>query len=162
MTTLSVQRAMLKRSPERLAIREDMFDSLLLLGKVWLSMREPSPAVESFNEAVTTARYLFDRNKHNLYSERCLAMSYRGLADYHAYLAEHGPVAQRASHYSESLAWYDKSLAIWSSWRTRGVAIPFWRIARGRFQGLAHPFCPERNLSFDHATPTLTVNSFGM
>jgi serine/threonine protein kinase len=125
MTTLSIQREMLKRSPERLAIREDMFDSLLLLGKVRLSLREPGPAIDSLNEAVATARYLFDRNKHNLYSERCLAMSYTGLADYHAYLAEHGPVAQRASHHSESLAWYDKSLAIWSSWRARNIAAPF-------------------------------------
>jgi serine/threonine protein kinase/tetratricopeptide (TPR) repeat protein len=122
---LSVQREMLKRSPERLAVREDFFDSLLALGEIRLSMGEPVPALESLNQALSNAQYLVEREKQSLYSERCLAMSYRGIADYHSYLALRGPASDRSKHQAESLAWYDKSLGIWSSWRSRGVAVPF-------------------------------------
>ena len=122
---LSIQKQTVNHSPERLAVREDMFDSLLALGGIRLDMRHPGPAMQSLNEALSTAQYLFEHNKQSLYSERCLAMSYTGLADYHAYLAVRGSIAERATHRLQALAWYDKSLAIWSDWRSRGLAIPF-------------------------------------
>ncbi len=122
---LSVQKQMLNRSPERLAVREDMFDSLLAVGGIRLDMHDPPAAIQSFDEALLTAQYLFNHNKRSLYAERCLAMSYAAVADYHAYLAVRGPKADRLTHRAESLAWYDKSLAIWSNWRSRGIAIPF-------------------------------------
>ena len=98
---------------------------LLALGGIRLDMRHPGPAMQSLNEALSTAQYLFEHNEQSLYSERCLAMSYAGLADYHAYLAGGGSIAERATHRVQALAWYDKSLAIWSDWRSRGLAIPF-------------------------------------
>jgi hypothetical protein len=102
-----------------------MFDSLLAVGGIRLDLRDPAAAIQSFDEALSTAQYLFDHNKRSLYAERCLAMSYAAVADYHAYLATRGPKADRQTHRAESLAWYDKSLAIWSNWRSRGIAIPF-------------------------------------
>jgi eukaryotic-like serine/threonine-protein kinase len=123
--SLSIQNELLQHNPERIAIKEDMSDALITRGEILLSMRAAGPALDSFNAALGNAQYLLERNKESLYAERCLAMSYKGLADYHAHLAERSPAAERTKHRAESLAWYDKSLAIWSGWRTRNLAMPY-------------------------------------
>ena len=122
---LSVQRKMLKRSPERYAVREDMFDALLTEGKIRLGMREPVSALDSLTQAFSNAQQLVGRKARNLYAERCLAMSYSGMAEYHAFLSARGPKAERSKHKVESVAYWDKSLAIWSNWRERNLATPF-------------------------------------
>jgi hypothetical protein len=82
-------------------------------------------ALESLNEALQNAQFLFESNKQSLYSERCLAMVYQGLAEYHKALAAQSPTSERKKHILDAAAWYDKSLGIWSRWRGHNLAVPF-------------------------------------
>ena len=79
-------------------MREDMFDALLTEGKIRLGMREPVSALDSLTQAFSNAQQLVGRKARNLYAERCLAMSYSGMAEYHAFLSARGPKAERSKH----------------------------------------------------------------
>ena len=138
---------MLKRSPERLAVREDMFDSLLAMGEIRLSMGEPGPALESMNRRCPTRNISSSWRAKPVFRAISLAISYKGIADYHSYLALHGPASDRWKHQAESLAWVRENNRASGQLATRGVAIPFSANREREVQGRAHPFCPERNLT---------------
>jgi tetratricopeptide (TPR) repeat protein len=122
---LEGQRAILKRNPGGLLVREDMFDSLAALGDVRLAMGQADAALEQYNAALDMAHYLVERAPDNLYSERCLALASRHIAEYHAFLARQGAAAERSRHAAEAAAWYDKAIAIWSRWRSNNLALPY-------------------------------------
>ena len=68
------------------------------------------------------AEELYKRsNGENLYSERCLAIVYQGLGDYYAASPSH----DRERNVAAAQQWYGKALAIWSRWRTNGIAVPY-------------------------------------
>lgn len=122
---LVLQREMIKQSPDRLTVREDMFDSLLERGEIYQASRDMELALESLNEALQNAQLLFESNKQSLYSERCLAMVYQGLAEYHKALAAQASISERKKHMLEAATWYDKALGVWSRWRGHNLAVPF-------------------------------------
>lgn len=141
---LAIQRETLRRNPERIAVREDMFDSLLCLGALQISVRDFETARVTLNEALRNAQFMYERNKDSLYSERCLAMAYQGLAEYHGRLATNGPLSSRTQHVTEANGLYDKAASIWTRWRLQHIAMPFSAnrekdIARARTQLIAEP-----------------------
>ena len=156
---LTLQREMLKRTPQRIAVREDMFDALLAVAELRLDTRELDAALEGFNEALRSAQFLYDRNKDSLYSERCLASVYQGLAEYHTYLGKRGPAAGRKRHTIEAVGWYDRAAAIWTRWRTQNLAVPFstnrereiFR-ARAALQPFYHRSCDRAGTLFDRSS----------
>ena len=122
MTAIDTQQKVLSQSPDRLVIREDLFDSMVTLAEVRLAMRDFGPALTAFEEARRMAEELYDRSKgENLYAERCLAIVYQGLGDYHAAL----PAGDGDRNRVAAVQWYSKALAVWSKWHANGIAVPY-------------------------------------
>jgi tetratricopeptide (TPR) repeat protein len=113
---LNLQRAALQRSPDRMVVREDSFDTLITLGDLRLATGEPKEALALFTEALQNAEFLFDRNKENLYAERCLAIAYESMGNYYA---------RSHATRSKSGEWYGKALSVWGRWRGANLALPF-------------------------------------
>ncbi len=102
-----------------------MFDSLLCLSALRVATGDLEAALGNLNEALRNAQFMYENNKESLYSERCLAMAYQGLAEYHTHLTSRGPLARRSRHAIEAGQWYDKAASIWTRWRVQNLAIPF-------------------------------------
>jgi eukaryotic-like serine/threonine-protein kinase len=122
MTAIATQRKVLSHRPDRLVIREDLFDSMATLAEIRLAMRDSEGALAAYREAQKIAEELYDRSKgENLYSERCLAIVYQGLGDCYAGLTS----GDRAHNLEAAQQWYSKALGVWSRWRAKGIAIPY-------------------------------------
>jgi tetratricopeptide (TPR) repeat protein len=118
---ISMQRTLLAKNPERLVIREDLFDSIANLAEIHLAMRDFDSAFASYQEALALAQVLYDNKGENLYSERCLAIVYQGLGHYYAAL----PNGDLPRNKATAQQWYGKALAIWSRWHSHNVAVPY-------------------------------------
>jgi tetratricopeptide (TPR) repeat protein len=123
-SALAVQRAILQRSPDRMVVREDSFDAMITLGQLRLATGDSKEALALYTEGLQNAEFLYDRNKENLYAERCLAIAYESMGDYYARDERNRPKARD---------WYGKALAVWTQWRVGNLAMPF---ASRREEGL--------------------------
>jgi serine/threonine protein kinase len=115
-SALTLQRAILQRSPDRMVVREDSFDSMITLGQLRLATGDSTEALALYTEALRNAEFLYDRNKENLYAERCLAIAYESMGDYYA---------RDDRTRSNAREWYGKALAVWTQWRIGNLAMPF-------------------------------------
>jgi eukaryotic-like serine/threonine-protein kinase len=123
--TIAIQKEMLRRSPERVVFREDLFDTLLALSDVHVAKNDLESGKQYLDEALSTARYLVEHNTDSLYPERCLALVLGRQGDYYARLARQASAQERPHLAYQALTWYDKAHAIWMKWRTSNTATEF-------------------------------------
>jgi eukaryotic-like serine/threonine-protein kinase len=117
---LQMQRALVRRSPERAVLNEDLFDTLRGLGGVELKLGEWDRSLEHLREALSLAQSLVSREPSSLYPARCLALASQALGDYYSALGRRQPAYREAAE-----EWYGKSLAIWSRWKADDLATPY-------------------------------------
>ena len=53
---ISTQQKVISESPDRVVIREDLFDSMITLAEIRLAMREFGPALDAYREGAETCR----------------------------------------------------------------------------------------------------------
>jgi serine/threonine protein kinase len=112
---VDMQRAILKISPDNVTVREDMVDSQIATGEVWLAQKNPKAAMPHFSEALWTARMLAEKDKDSLYTQRCHALASKWLGDCYAAL---GDTAEASKSYGEALK-------VWSRWKRENLAMPY-------------------------------------
>jgi serine/threonine protein kinase len=115
-SAVTLQRTIMQRSPDRMVVREDSFDSMIALGQLRMATGDPKEALALYTEALHNAEFLYDRNRENLYAERCLAIAFESMGDYYA---------RHERTHSKAREWYGKALAVWTQWRVSNLAMPF-------------------------------------
>ena len=121
---LAMQRDLLRQHPTRSVIFEDMLDTQLALGRVHLNLRQLNRALPALNEALRVANTL-KASESDLYAERCLALAYQALGEYHATVSKIEAGARRAEHVDQAKNFYAEALGIWTRWRRLNLAIPY-------------------------------------
>lgn len=112
--TLNAQRSLLEKNPERLAIREDMFDTYVALGDARRAARQWDAAHSDYQEALSIARWLLKAGSSRLYAERCFALVNEQLGEFYA-------PRQR----DRAEASYNEALRVWSRWSSEKLALPY-------------------------------------
>ena len=112
--TLKAQHSLIEKNPERLAIREDMFDTYLALGDARTSAADWAGADKSYQEALAIARWLLKEDSSRLYAERCFALVNQHLGELYA-----------VSGRGQAGAAYNEALRVWSRWRSEHLALPY-------------------------------------
>lgn len=112
---MRVQRRLVQELPNRTVVHEDWFHSLVASGDLRLQMGQPAAALPAYEHALAVARGLVDRDKENLYAERCFAVALRSLGDAHAALKRRDQAA----------GFYRQALDVWSRWDRDGIAVPY-------------------------------------
>jgi len=120
--TVSAQREILKRDPERQVVEQDLLDALLALGKVQMATGDYDAATRSLSECIAIARKISSAGKAGLYEERYLALANSVMGDLGAELATRAHGAEAARYRSEAGSHYADALAIWSRWRSENLA----------------------------------------
>jgi tetratricopeptide (TPR) repeat protein len=122
LSAITTQRNILAQNPERIVVREDLFDSIATLADIRLATRDFATALSAYKEALNIADELNNQNRgENLYAERCLANVYQSLGNYYATV----PALNKSDNIAAAEQWYAKAHSIWSRWHTNGLALPY-------------------------------------
>ena len=78
-------------------------------------MGQRAAALDYANRALTTARNLAERDKEDLFGERCLGLAYENLGAYYAVTGD--PAGARTC--------FAEALGIWSRWRAGNLGTPY-------------------------------------
>lgn len=112
---VATHQEMRSQDPTRRTVAEDLSDTMLAMSALHMRMGRPEAALDYASRTVADARKLAERDKEDLFSERCLALAYENLGQVHA----------AVGNSAEARASYTDALAIWSRWRAANLAVPF-------------------------------------
>ena len=87
----------------------------LALGEVWLSQGKPKAALPYLEEALWSSRLLAEKDSDSLYTQRCLALTYRWLGECYAKLKDPAKAAE----------YLDQASAIWNRWKRENLAVEY-------------------------------------
>ena len=122
---VAIQGQLLRSEGSASAVREDMFDSVLMMARVRIETGATEAASERLSAALAMAREMVRRTREDLFAERCLAIALESVGDFHAALSRRGEARDRARHVSDATAAYREALSVWSRWHREKLAIPY-------------------------------------
>lgn len=114
---LSMQQELSEADPARAQFEDDIPITLLEMGDLDRDIGDSALALETYRRAGTVSEHVAAGHPSDLRCSRYLAECYDRIGDSHR--------TQR--QWQEATAWYRKSLAVWESWRARGVSNPYTR-----------------------------------